>query len=213
MESMVIDGRVYVSHPCWTFGDYGGAGSLGLANIRYITEQCEGHVIDASMSDLRHASEGCPYGLGKITLEDIRLERPWAIHAFGDYSSEQIWVRKAIACRLSSHGFRGETWIERMDSYPVFSDELMSEIEMEWESEAWDSWLRYDLLRTMNDEDRDEAEMLHPDTLFSCYRAAMDDCNEYPVPEYSGVHVDVDRIAESFAAFVADEVADLYTPL
>ena len=212
MESMVIDGRVYVSHACWAFGDYGGAGSLGLANIRYIAEQCDGHVISAGMGDLRHASEGCPYGLGEDTLAEIKLERPWAIHAFGHWSSEQIWVRKAIACRLSSHGFRGETWIERMDSYPSLDDELISEIEMEWESEAWDSWLRDDLLRTMADDDRDEAKLMGPDVLFECYRAAMDDCNEYPTPEYSGVHVDVDRIAESFADHVADAVASLYTP-
>lgn len=104
MEQIKIDGRVYVTHDCWSFGDYGGAGSLGLANIRYLTEQCGDHVLTCGADTLRHISEGCPYGLGDDTLAEIRQDRPWLILTTGSYGGEQAWVRKPPACRTSSHG-------------------------------------------------------------------------------------------------------------
>lgn len=212
-ETMRIDGRVYVSHDCWTFGDYGGAGSIGKANIQYISEQCEGHVYECGANALQHVSEGCPYGLGADELTEIRADRPWLIIASGSYGSEVAWVRKPIAARLSSHGFRGKTWLERMDSYPVFDDELSSLIEMEWETEAWESWLRSDLIRTLPDDGtQEETDMLPNATVWGCYRAAMDETNTEVVAELSGVHVDVERIADAFADNITAAVSDLYIP-
>ena len=202
METIKIDGRTYVSHDCWTFGDYGGAGSVGLANIRALLSECEGHIMECPMSTLRYISEGCPYGLGADELVELRAERPWLIHVFGDYGSEQVWVRKPLACRLSSHGFRGETWIERMDNYPSLDDDMISQIEMEWESEAWKSWLKSDLIRSLPDDLQELAEDMSDDDLLEAYRNAMEETNTCPTPEYSGVHVDVCRIAPVFASRV-----------
>jgi hypothetical protein len=212
-ESIRLDGRTYVSHSCWTFGDHGGAGSVGKANIRYLLEECEGHAIEIGMGALRHVSEGCPYGLGADELAEIRAERPWLIHAYGDYGSEQVWIRKPIALRTSSHGFRGDTWLEQMERYPCFSDDIVSEIEMDWETEAWNDWLWRDLVRTLPDDGtQDEAESLGRAALWEAYRAAMEDTNTYAEPELNGVHVDVDRIKEAFADCVVNMVSDLYTP-
>ena len=212
-ESIRLDGRTYVSHSCWTFGDYGGAGSLGKANIRYLLEECDGRAIEIGMGALRHVSEGCPYGLGADELAEIRAERPWLIHAYGDYGSEQVWVRKPLAMRLSSHGFRGDTWLEQMERYPCFSDDIMSEIEMDWEIEAWNDWLWRDLIRTLPDDgSQEEAESLGRAALWEAYRAAMDETNTYAEPELNGVYVDLDRIKEAFADRIAGMVADIYTP-
>lgn len=212
-ESIRLDGRVYVSHDCWIFGDYGGAGSIGLANIRVLVDECEGHVMDCGMETLRHISEGCPYGLGADELNEMRADRPWLIDAYGSYGSRQVWVRKPLAMRLSSHGFRGDTWIDQMERYPCLSDDESSLVEMEWEMEAWNDWLWRDLIRTLpDDESQDEAEAMGRDVLFEAYRAAMEETNTYAVPEDNGVHVDVDRIAASFAEHIAEAIADLYTP-
>ena len=203
-EEIRINGRTYVSHDCWVFGDYGGAGDIGLANIRVLADECEGHLVECPMGDLRYVLEGCPYGLGEDTLREIQQERPWAIRTYGDYSSEQIWIRKPLAFRVSSHGFRGDTWAEQMDSYPCLSDEEAGKVTMEWEEEAWESWLKSDLIRSLPEDLREVAEGMDDSALREAYGQAMEETNTYPTPEYSGVHVDVERIAEAFADHVRD---------
>lgn len=212
-DTITIAGRAYISHDCWTFGDCGGAGSSGKANIRYLSEQCENHIIECPMSDLRYAAEGTPYGLGADTLAEIKAERPWMIIAYGDYGSEQAWIRKPLAMRTSSHGWRGQTWLERMESYPLFDDEIASEIEMDWEMEAWNDWLRSDLIRTMDDDgSREEAEAMGNDALMTAYWNAKETTNTECVAEYNGVHVDVGRMASAFADEITAAIELLYTP-
>ena len=209
-DSIKIDGREYVTFDAFSFGDYSGYGSIGLSNIRYVANQCEGHVLEMGADTLRHISEGCPYSLGESEAAEEASERPWAILTYGSYDSQQIWVRKAIAFRLSSHGFRGDTWAERLENYPSLDDEGSLEIEMEWEMEAWECWLRSDLLSTLPDDDgtdelestREAAEALPESDLFECYRAAMDETNTYPEAELSNVYVDVGRIALAFLGAV-----------
>jgi hypothetical protein len=196
-NTITINGRAYVTHDSWTFGDYGGCGSYGLANIRTLLAECEGRVVECGFSDIRHMQENCPYGLGSDALAEITAERPWLIHAFGDYGSEQVWVRKPLD--------HIREWTKDCDNYPVMSEDTMSEIEMEWEEEAWGSWLKSDLIRTLT-EDMQEAEPTDSE-LRDAYRSAMDDTNTYPEAEYSGVAVDVDRIAASFAGHVAEIIS------
>ena len=100
-----------------------------------------------------------------------------------------------------------------MERYPCFSDDIVSEIEMDWETEAWNDWLWRDLVRTLPDDGtQDEAESLGWAALWEAYRAAMDETNTCAEPELNGVHVDIDRIKEAFAGYVAEMVSDLYTP-
>jgi len=206
MESIKIDGRKYVSHGSWCFGDYGGAGSVGLANIRVLTDECEGRIVSCGSDTLQHISEGCPYGLGADTLEEIRAERPWMISAGGSYGGEQVWIRKPLAIRCRD-------WLESVQEYSALSDDEVSRVEMEWEEEAWESWIRSDLIRTLPDDgSQEEAEMMPWETLFEAYRQAMEETNTYAEPEYSGVAVDVDRIAAVWAELVSEAIADMYTP-
>lgn len=195
MDTMTINGRVYLSHDCWTFGDYGGAGPLGRANINVLSEECAGRIVECGMNTLRHIQEGCPYGLGADELAEIKTERPWMILAVGDYGGEQAWVRKPLATRCRD-------WIDQMDRYPSLSDDEISRVEMEWETEAWDGWLKHDLIRTLDDDTQEAIDRLAEGDLQDAYRAAMEETNTYPEAEYSGVAIDVDRIAESFARHI-----------
>jgi len=70
---------------------------------------------------------------------------------------------------------------------------------MEWEQEAWECWLRDDLLRTLDDELRERAEHMDESVLRDAYATAMESTNTYPTAEYNGLHIDVDRIASAFA--------------
>lgn len=110
----------------------------------------------------------------------------------GNYSSEQAWLLDTPEAR--------ET-LDALEDYPAIDDGAISEIEMEWEQEAWTSWLRSDLIRAMRKIDEDfaeQAENLDDAILFQAYRDAMDSTNTYPEAEYSGVYVDVDRILSAF---------------
>lgn len=71
---------------------------------------------------------------------------------------------------------------------------------MEWLDEAWESWIKSDLIRTLPEDRQETVEALSDDVLREAFHAAMEEKNEYPTPEYSQVHVAVDRIAASFAA-------------
>lgn len=192
VEEIRINGRVYVSHDSWTFGDYGGYGSAGLANIRHLLDECGCKVVSCFGSDLDHIQRGCPYGLGDSVLDQIKQETPWAIHWTGDYGSERVWVRKPL------DKVRG--WTARCEDYPLLDEERSSEIEMEWEQEAWESWIKSDLIRGIKDEEKQDAAMRDYDDeqLYEAYRAAMEECNEYPEAEYSSVHVRVERIQKAF---------------
>lgn len=111
------------------------------------------------------------------------------------YGSETLWILDTPDNR---------ELLEKLESdYHLIDDEAVSNVEMEWEDEAWENWLRSDLIRSIANEDvRDFAQDLPStvpeDTLWQLYRASMEETNTYPVPENNGVHVDVKRIAPTF---------------
>lgn len=150
-----------ISHELLCVGDYGGAGSLGEANIR-------------AMED----TEG-------------------AYTEYGSHNFRQLWLPDTKDNR--------ET-IDGLDDYPSVDDEKVSEVEGEWEKEAWDSWVRSDLLRTIDVEIRDVVEDFHDDLLWECYREAMEKTNTYPTPEYDGVHIRVKDIQEVFGRLLIEEL-------
>lgn len=200
METIKIAGVEFVSPDCCAFGDYGGSGSLGLANIRTIVED-------------ERAGEVCDAFFGSLEYDERVIEAVKAgavvIHATGGYSSECVYLR-------ADSELANET-LEALENYPALDDELMSQIELDWESEAWDSWLESDLRKAAFPDwyfgDDTEAaenayEALEDSAKFEAYRVAMESVNEYPVAEYSGVWVDVKRIAAVYAA----EIAKLLAP-
>jgi len=186
-EKLTIAGVEFVSPGACSFGDYGGYGSTGLANIRAIVESPDaGEVVTCYMGGLEYDENVIAAVKAGATV----------LHAHGGYSSQTVWLR-------ADSDLARET-LEALESYPSLDDEASSAIELEWESEAWDSWLRFDLERKCWPDDAPDGYDAMPDTdKFSAYRFAMEVENVYPEPEYSGVYVDVDRIAATYATTVA----------
>lgn len=208
-DTFTYAGITYREIPCTSFGDYGGDGSVGLANIRALESDAESKrwdSMDLGFNDIRDLCEESPKGSEHLrryadtwnTIRDIaelldcidRDQAPEMLQIYGGYSSRAIWLRSDIA----------EEYLTALEQYPCLNDEIVSEVELEWENEAWESWLKSDLLRGLSDDD-EPIENLPDGTLFECYRQAMESCNEYPTPELNGVHVDVERIRESFLDF------------
>lgn len=186
MDRITINGATYLGHDACAFGDYGGAGSVGRANIDALLEQFSDDFAEGAMG-----REWDNYGV---------TGTPALVVLYGMYSSEAAYLREDIAAET----------LDALDDYPCIDDERVSEIEMQWETEAWESWVRRDLYGALPEDLQEKADGIGDSDLFECYRRAMEATNTYPVPEYSDVYIDVDRIADSYAKHVAafDPAAD-----
>lgn len=213
------NGAVYETVDCLSFGDYGGAGSVGRANINALQEEFAEDRDEFSMSTWNMGQELVTRREPSYSSawEDIAPTAP-LVTTYGAYSSEQAWLRVD-----GPFEERAREILDALEDYPLICEDAISEVELEWESEAWDNWLRSDLMRTLPDDEpyrfddltpddaptlRELAEELDAAELFRLYRAAMDTTNTYPEPEYNGVHVDVRRIADEFRAEVEDALRD-----
>lgn len=200
-DKITLHGKTYVTHDLLTCGDYGGAGSVGVANIRTVLEQFEGRVEEWSYRNLRREAEGEPsHYLCSGTWEHDIPEDP-CLHVVGAYGSEFIYLLE---------GEEADEILAGLENYVVLDDEAVTEVEMEWEHEAWDSWLRSDLIHALYDKwDDEDLEGIDPEdlkdsVLWEAYQRAMEKTNTYPEVEYSGVHVDVDRIADTFCDILVE---------
>lgn len=193
-ESVTIHGHRYVSDSALSFGDYGGAGSVGLANINALKDRVDGQY---GYDDFYRAADDESRAYESDETANIRRivaeSPPRAFYLTGDYGSETIFL-------LASDADNVETLAELAD-YPSLDDDGSSEIEMQWEVDAWESWIRADLERILWPGGTSAAyDALADDVKFAAYCAAMETCNEYSEPEYNGVHVNVERIAEAYRA-------------
>lgn len=195
-STITIAGVEFVSPSACSFGDYGGAGSIGLANIRAIVAD-------------RRAGEVCNCYFGSLEYDESVIEAVNAgatvLHASGGYGSECVYIR-------SDSELASET-LEALENYPSLDDDESSNIELQWEQEAWDSWVCSDLERKCwpafgDDDDTPPGfDALSDSDKFEAYRAAMESENVYPTPEYSSVYIDVDRIADAYAINISRAIA------
>jgi hypothetical protein len=216
-ETVIIAGHTFVSPSACSYGDYGGSGSYGLANIREVLEEFKGFVHETSYSAVRRAAEGSEYVWPETEelIEAVKTGEVKVIHCTGMYNSETVYIREDVGADI----------IAALADYPVLNEERMTEVEMEWEEEAWTCWLRDELVETLPDDweslsdfqdektIRDQADDLPDEVLRECYRTAMEVTNTYPVAEYSGVHVDVDRIKDVFHDEILKRLDVASTPI
>lgn len=195
IESMKIGDLEYVSHDALTFGDYGGFGSAGLANIEIIAEAHKESTIQCGMQALHDATSHLAR-YEKELIDEITATKPEVIDVYGDYSYRQVWIRKDID--------EQEKYTNRLENYPCLDEGKMTEIELDWEYKAWNDWLKSDLISSLPDGIQYLVDDMDNNQLFSLYRQVMEECNEYPEVEYDGVYVDVDRISETFGKLVVE---------
>jgi hypothetical protein len=93
--------------------------------------------------------------------------------------------------------------IEALQDYPVYSDDALSEHEMELQEEAWENWASSDYTRALaklhNDvDDWEEAvEALEAAGALSwAFHDMADQANEYWESDGPNMHIDVDKVAE-----------------
>jgi hypothetical protein len=202
MERFKIAGIEYLGHDALVSGDYGGAGSVGVANIRVILDEHKKSIENIGyelISDIQHLNECGKDSVQEIAEYSFRAEnwefsKPEVFLASGAYYSQSVYIRSDI--------WEAEEYGEDLENYPLLSDDEHSAVEMEWENEAFTSWAESDLIRSCSERTQEKLDDMLPgprvDITWNAYRAAMETENEYPVPEYSGSHIPIDEIAETF---------------
>lgn len=191
-----IDNTEYRSLPCLTFGDYGGGGAIGRANINSLLETASAE--KWSLDQIWCAMvppDGSSRSVAELSSDNYEWEthkftRPEMFLAVGGYAFEAIYVRADI-------------WDDReldfLFDYPCIDDQKVSEIEMQWEQEALESWALADLNRDIEDDHDIEVS---EDVSRSCYHEAMEAQNQYPETEHSGSHIPVDEILPTYTRLV-----------
>jgi hypothetical protein len=178
IKIMRINNIKYATSSALAFGDYGGAGSVGRANIDYVLELVPlENLIQAYMGSLHDETE-----------DPTITPQTEVIHLIGDYSSEGIYIKVDGMF---------QNILDDLEDYPSLDDDLLQQIEMDWELEAFTSWAKSDLEPTDGFPDGYD-DLDH----FEIYRNAMEACNEYATPEYSSSHIPVDEIRSKYTELV-----------
>lgn len=76
----------------------------------------------------------------------IAKDSPLVYNIWGGHNSHMIIAHEDI---LKDDFIREK--LEGLDNYPLFNDETLSELEMQLESESWESWVKHDLKRALSD--------------------------------------------------------------
>jgi hypothetical protein len=197
-NSRTINGITFITNSALSVGDYGGAGSVGQANLQSIKSIINSEQLVLENATYREWNNAGGYYGSNST--DKRITKAHAVELYGGYGSKTIWVREDCDALAEC--------VNALSDYPLIDDEEHSRVEMEWEQEAWDNYVREDLERTLKEDTKEwfHAVTFDDDTLFSCYRAAMDATNTYPVPEYDSVHIDIERISDAYADALLEAV-------
>ena len=187
-------GHKYLSPSCCTYGDYGGAGSVGVANVRAILndEEFQDSILRLTYRVWDNVDKWNDEFTDWQTIEEFKVHGPpKVVHLTGGHGSNTLWL---LECEET------EDIIACLADSPLLDEELHSQVEMEWEEEAWDNWIRGDLYRAMDEELQEAIDDKMPDDgkLYEAYRLAMESTNTYPSSEYDGVHVKVEDIQDEY---------------
>lgn len=152
--------------------------------------------------DLKYMS-GSDYSGGSVTRANYESfmeefgEVPGVISLFGSHGSYGVGVRiEAVSPEMIEV-------FEKLKNYPVIDEDKVSEVEMEWQDEAWKNWARSDFLRALNDkfpELEDQIEALaeqkegEGDALYGLFEEAREKANVYWESENAGMHIDIERV-------------------
>lgn len=113
----------YVSCDLLAYGDYGG-GSVCAANIKWLEETwgAEHNAFPSSYADDQ-------------TIHPTRVVNI----EHGGWGTRWAWVLEKI--------WNQEGYSDELLEYPVFDDQTLSEVEDEWKEEAWNSYVKKDVLK------------------------------------------------------------------
>ena len=185
MASIIKHGHTYINLACLSYSDYSGS-LVSVANIKAICEDSdfEDSIYEMSYRQWVQFTE-------PAVVDDFKCsDPPMVVKLWGSHGSECLWL---LECEAT------EDIIACLSDYPLLDDNLHSELEIDAENSAWDSWIRADLYDTLEDSVKELADDMTDEQLFTCYRKAMETENEYPINEQGDqIWVNVKRIEVAY---------------
>jgi hypothetical protein len=153
---------------------------------------------DFLMPEYLSGSDYCSSGAVEVSNHRVFLERysklPNVYDVYGGYGTF------AVAIRLDSVTPEMVEDFEALDNYPVLDEDDHSEVEMDSENEAWDSFVRHDFEQALTKQFpalEDTIEELSTDQVWSLFLMLMDRTNTYWEHESgNNAFVRVERLVE-----------------
>jgi hypothetical protein len=144
------NGKKYRSHDMLVQGPHSNAAEVGVANIRSVLRDLGDDVTVMTPWQAESLEEGiAPYARdaeGRLAEGDLLGSCPTTLGLLlADGSGN-----KQMFLRDGEHGYCWAT-LGVLDSYPSLDDKMLDEVRTEIEKEAWEGWLRSELLKTLDD--------------------------------------------------------------
>ena len=147
--NIVINGRTFESSHALVYGDYVGAGSVGVANVRWLEENRRTLALDYR-ADPQYSvdtamEEHC------ITAEDV--DSAGAIILRGDYGYHAGFILTGVPEDADEDdeilAEDGRDVLDAIENYSVLDEEFLYEIEEEWRQECLTEIWKYDAPRLL----------------------------------------------------------------
>lgn len=211
METLKIGNRTFDLLPNCTFGDYGGDGSVGLANIRELRKQFSDRMVTDSYESW--FSDGTP--------KTVYVNREWVDRDPAEFDGVSlILLTEGYSSRSAYLDIDCPEYQDiaaSLENYPALNDEAVSEVELDWEDAAIVECCR-DIGRklssdylTEDDEDRatleDVWQELDAEKQAEIVRQGMRDGNVYASVEYSSSYISADELAPYVRAILQKDAS------
>ena len=212
--NIVINGRTFESSPALVYGDYVGAGSVGMANVRWMTANRQTLTLYYRV-DPQYSVE-CALEAQHILPEDI--ESAGAIILRGDHGYHAGFILTGVQEGASEEdevlAEDGRDVLDAIENYSVLDEEFLYEIEEEWRQERLTEIWKYDAPRALAKLDAEAGEfvdhMTEGDFNIMWYEAVeMYGLVEWVYEENYAVPDDFDEAVQALLEWIRDRFAEL----
>lgn len=206
MEKLKIHGLTFTRLDCCDCGDYGGAGDIGVANLRVLKDQFSDRMHDFRQYEFDHKGEykeSCYRSITNINTEE--LQGVDLIILTDHYGSESAYLREPNDDDECDDDYRAEydDIVRGLANYPALDDDEVYRVRQEWLEEALTDIARY-TVRGLSKHDisedytlQDVWDAMDQEQCLAIVREAYKKASEnYDIAayEYNGAYVDEDKI-------------------
>lgn len=156
--NIVINGRTFESSHALVYGDYVGAGSVGVANVRWMTANRQTLTLDYRVDPQRSVERALE--AQHILPEDI--ESAGAIILRGDFGYTVGYILTGVPEDASEDDETlaedGRGVLDSLADYAVIDEEFLYEVEDEWRQECLTEIWKYDAPQALAKLDAEAGE-------------------------------------------------------